>query len=183
MATAKKLAEELEEIKQSLNFLSEEISKVAKQQANLMGLMEELQELKASIKQKDQKIERMEQRIDDLEQNARANDILITGLATKHRSYARATAGYQEGEEAPPEELHTLEEQVVQFFSVKKINLNKGQISACYTVPRKDNRNKSSIVVQLVNRKQKIDILSQSRKLKGSGVYVNKHLTKKQMLK
>lgn len=33
--TTKKLAEELEEIKKTLNFMSEEISKVVKQQASL----------------------------------------------------------------------------------------------------------------------------------------------------
>ncbi|XP_030014312.1 protein NLRC3-like [Sphaeramia orbicularis] len=44
----KRLAEELEEIKKSLSFLSEETSKVVKEQTNLVGLMEEVQELKAT---------------------------------------------------------------------------------------------------------------------------------------
>ncbi len=87
--TTKKLAEELEEIKKSLNFMSEEISKVVKQQATLMGLTGEVRELRVMIKQRDQKIELLEQRVDDLEQYTRAGDIIITGLDTKHRSYAR----------------------------------------------------------------------------------------------
>ncbi len=91
--TTKKLAEELEEIKKSLNFMSEEISKVVKQ-ATLMGLMGEVRELRVMIKQRDQKIELLEQRVDDLEQYTRAGDIIITGLDTKHRSYARATVSY-----------------------------------------------------------------------------------------
>lgn len=54
---SQKLADELEGIIKSLSFfLSEEISKI-----------EEVQELKAKIKQRDQKIELLEQRIGDLE--------------------------------------------------------------------------------------------------------------------
>ncbi len=120
LVTTKNLVEELEEIKKSLNFMLEEISKVVKQQVNLMSLMEEVHELRATVKQRDQKIQLLEQRIDDLEQCSRADDFIITGMETKHRSYARTTAGDQQGEDSPPEELHTLEQQVVQFMKSKR---------------------------------------------------------------
>lgn len=103
-------------------FLSEEISKV-----------EEVRELKATIKPRDQKIELLEQRIEDLELYSRVSDLIITGLDTKHRSYARDAAREQQGERAPPEELHTLEEQVVQCFNSKNIDLQREHISACHT--------------------------------------------------
>ncbi len=45
----------MEEIKQSLNFMSEEIAKVAKQQTRLLGLMEEVCELKKLVLEKDKK--------------------------------------------------------------------------------------------------------------------------------
>lgn len=45
----------MEEIKLSLNFMSEEISKVAKQQSVLIGLMEEVKELKIKLIEKDKK--------------------------------------------------------------------------------------------------------------------------------
>lgn len=151
----------MQEIKSSLSFMSEEINKVVKQQENLMSLVEEVRELKAQINKRDQRIELLEQRIDDVEQHSRANDLIITGLDTKHCSYARATAGVQQGEDAPPEELHILEQQVAQFLS------------------RKDMKTKPTIVVQFANRKPKIALLRQSKKLKGTGVYVNEHLTKK----
>lgn len=108
--TTKMLAEELEEIKKSLNFMSEEIIKVVKQQVNLMGLMEEMRELKATVKQRDQKIQLLEQRINDLEQYSHAEDVTITGLETKHCSYARATAGDHQGEDSPPVELQNLKQ-------------------------------------------------------------------------
>lgn len=52
--TTIKFAEEVEEIKKSLNFMSEEISKMVKQQATLMG---EQRELRTMIEQRDQRIE------------------------------------------------------------------------------------------------------------------------------
>lgn len=39
---ATKLEEEMEEVKKSLNFMSEELSKVAKQQMGLLGLIDEV---------------------------------------------------------------------------------------------------------------------------------------------
>lgn len=52
--TTIKFAEEVEEIKKSLNFMSEEISKMVKQQATLMG---EQRELRTMTEQRDQRIE------------------------------------------------------------------------------------------------------------------------------
>lgn len=178
MAT-KKLAEDLEEIKKSLNFMSDEITKVVKQQTDLMGIMEEIKELRELVTLRDKKIEQLEQRIDDLEQQARSKDLIVTGLKTKHRNYARATAGLNEGEDAPPEELQTLEQQLLQFLSNKNIHLDEQDISSCYTLPNKEDKTKPHIVVQLITSKRKIDILRQTRKLKDTGVYINEHLTKK----
>lgn len=182
MATSiKKLSEEMTEIKDSLNFMSEEIRTVVKQQKTLTGLMEEIRELKIIIKQRDQRIEFLEQRVDDLEQYSRAEDIIITGLETKHRSYARvaSSASDQQGEDAPSEELHTLEEHVVQFLSNRNIYLKSHQVSTCHTLPRKDNKTTPTIVMKFVNRKYKVEVMKQAKKLKGTGVYINEHLTKK----
>ncbi|KAJ8394509.1 hypothetical protein AAFF_G00045190 [Aldrovandia affinis] len=101
--------EELEEIRKSLNFMSEEVSKVAKQQAMLMELMDEVKQLKNLVKEKDKKIDGLERRIDDLEQYTRMEDLIISGLETTHRTYARAMTGGKDGVDAPVEELQTLE--------------------------------------------------------------------------
>ncbi|KAJ8344588.1 hypothetical protein AAFF_G00232760 [Aldrovandia affinis] len=108
--------EELEEIRKSLNFMSEEVSKVAKQQAILMELMDEVKQLKNLVKEKDKKIDGLERRIDDLEQYTRMEDLIISGLETTHRTYARAMTGGKDGVDAPVEELQTLERQVIKFF-------------------------------------------------------------------
>ncbi|ROL44937.1 hypothetical protein DPX16_22922 [Anabarilius grahami] len=130
-----------------------------------MDLMEEIRLLKEKIIQRDQKIEQLEQRIDDLEQQFRSKDLIITGLETKHRSYARAAAGVDEGEDAPNEELQTLEQQLLLFLNGKNINLEMHNISSCHTIPNKDRKRKPAIVIQLVSVKQTIDLLRQSKKL------------------
>lgn len=65
--------EELEEIRKSLNFMSDELSK-----AMLLELMGEVKQLKNLVKEKDKRIEGLEQRIDDLEQYTRMEDLIIT---------------------------------------------------------------------------------------------------------
>lgn len=178
--TTKKLAEELDEIKKSLNMMSEDISKMTKQQDKLMEITKEVRELREMIQQKDQKIELLQQRVDDLEQYTRAGDLIITGLETHHRTYARATANDKntQGEDAPLEELQTLERQVVQYLNSKDIKMDSQHISACHVLSNKD-KTKPVIIVQFANRKHKVEVLRQSRKLKGTGVYINEHLTKK----
>ena len=90
-----------------------------------------------------------------------------------------ATATEHLGEEAPLEEQRTLEQQVLQFMKSKNIHLESQQISACHVLPRKDRTHPPAIIVRFVNRKHKVEILRQSKKLKNTGVYINEHLTKK----
>lgn len=172
--------EELEEIRKSLNFMSDELSKVAKQQGMLHDLMDEIKQLKNLIKDKDKKIDDLEQRIEDLEQYTRMDDLVISGLETQHRTYARVTAGGgKDGEDAPVEELQTLEQQVIKFLQTKNVSIQSHHIAACHTLPRKDSKTKPAIILRFVSRKTKIELLKQGKKLKGTGVYLNEHLTKK----
>lgn len=172
-----KLAAEMSDIKASLKSMSKDISELVEQQKKLSGLMVEIQQLKAIIKQKDERIEFLEHRVDDLEQYSRADYKVMPGL----QSYARAAGqpGDQQGEEAPSEELHTLEQQVVCFMWSKDLHLDSQQISACHILPSKDQKNKPKIIVKLASRKHKVEILKEAKKLKGTGVYRNEHLTKK----
>ena len=191
MTKIKKVEEDLEEIKASLNSLTQTVDsltqtvdRVVQQQAVLMTLVDQFKELNNVIKEKDKKIDMLERRIDDLEQYSRLEDLIITGLATKHRSYARATAtggGAAEpgGDESPAEELQTLEEQVVKFFKSSDMPLESKNIAACHTLPIKNRNSVPAIIVRFVNRKHKSELLRQAKKLKGSDVYLNEHLTKR----
>lgn len=178
MATTSALSKELEERnKKSLNFMGQEISKIGQQQTNLIKLLNEVQELKEKIIQRDKRIEILELKIDNMEQQSLARDVVITGLDIKHRSYARAVAGQNEDADAPTEELQTLEHQLLDFFKSKNIILEKEKVSTCYKFPKKDPKMKPTIVVQFANLKHKMELLGQSSKLRGTGIYLNEHLT------
>ena len=64
--------------------MSEVISKVAKQQANLLDLMEDVRQLKILIKEKDKRVEDLERRVDDMGQYSHIDDLITTGLETTH---------------------------------------------------------------------------------------------------
>uniref|UniRef100_A0A1A7WS10 Uncharacterized protein n=1 Tax=Iconisemion striatum TaxID=60296 RepID=A0A1A7WS10_9TELE len=74
-------ADDLEEIKQSLNFMSGELSKVTSQ-LDRQRLMEEVKEPKVLLTEKDKNISALEQRVDELEQYTRREDLVIMGLET-----------------------------------------------------------------------------------------------------
>lgn len=170
--------EEMEEIKQSLNYMSGEISKVAKQQSKLLGLMEEVRELKLTIKEKDKRIGDLERRVDDLEQYSRMDDLIISGVTTRHQTLA-GTVNREKGEDAKTSEQYSLEREVVQFFQSKNMDIQTKAISSCHKLPTKDRKTKPGIVIRFTNRKAKTELLRQGRKLRGSDVYLNEHLTKK----
>lgn len=152
-----KLAEDTEEVKKkSLSFMSEELSKVVRQQMGLEDLMEEVKQLKAVIKEKDKKIEELERRVDD-GAATRMNNLMISELEATHCPYAQITAGDKEGEDAPRGELHTLEQQVINFFNSRDIPEDSQTVAACYVKPRSrvNKSNRSMIVIRFVSRKHK----------------------------
>lgn len=177
------MEDDVDEIKRSLDYLTAEMSTVAKQQTTLLGLVNEVRQLKSELKEKDKIINGLERRVDDLEQYSRMEDLIISGLETKHRSYARTAAivpGAKDGEEdLPAEEQESLESEIINFFEGKNMKIQEDSIAACHTLPRKDSKAKPAIIVRFVNRKHKTDLLRQAKKLKGTAVYINDHLTKK----
>ncbi len=128
----------MEGIQKSLNLMSEEISEVAKQQANLLELMEEVCQQKILIKEKDKRIEDLEQRINDMEQYSCTDDLIISGLETKHRTSAKAMAGDKESKDFPQSELHSLEKQIIQLFDSKGMAIQSKNIVDCHIHPRED---------------------------------------------
>jgi len=82
-------AEEVDDIKRSLDMLTEEVSVVRQQQIAIMSLVEEVKALRLENSEKEKRIFSLENRVDELEQYTRMNKIIITGLESKPRSYAR----------------------------------------------------------------------------------------------
>lgn len=171
-------AEEGDELKNTLEFLAEEISAVKQQQKGLLGLLEEVKALRIQNAEKDRRLVELENRVADLEQYSRINDVIVTGLRIKPRSYARAVTTDNGGEPGEQDD-RSAEQQVAAFFHSKGIEVDLNNIEACHPLPRKSDGNTSAIIMRFVNRKHKSALLKQGRKLKGTNVFINEHLTKR----
>lgn len=160
--------------------MSTDLAAMSKQQTVITDLLNEIKLLKKRNMEQEKKIESLETRVSDLEQYSRLNDVLISGLAIKPRSYLHAVKGSES--ETSPDHEETTEEQVTAFLRGKNIDIDKNNIEACHTLParkQKDKPVKPTIIISFVNRKHKVNLLKQGRKLKGTNVFINEHLTKK----
>lgn len=171
-------AEEGDDIKKSLEFMTEEISAVKLQQKAILDLVEEVKALRIQNAEKDRRLAYLENRVADLEQYTRMNDVIITGLRIKPRSYARAVAADNVGRPGE-EDGNSTELQVVTFLRSKGVEVDYNNIEACHPLPRKNDSDKPAIIVRFANRKHKTALLKQGKKLKGSDVFMNEHLIKR----
>ena len=175
---AKKNKEDIDDIKKSLDFLTEEISVVRQQQKSILDLVAEVKVLRNQNAENVNRIAFLETRVHELEQYSRINEVVVSGLQIKPRSYARAVTAIGDGERGELDENST-EQQVAAFLQCKGIMLDCNTIEACHTLPRRNNdKDKPAVILRFVNRKHKNALLKQGRKLKGTNVYMNEHLTK-----
>lgn len=171
-------AEEGDDIKKSLDFLSEEIYVVKLQEKAIMDLVEEVKALRIQNTEKDRRLVHLESRVAELEQYTRINDVIVTGLRIKPWSYARAVTD-DNGGEPGEQEVNSVEQQVAAFLQSKGIEMDCNNIEACHPLPRRDGNDKRAVIMRFINRKHKTALLKQGRKLKGSNVFINEHLTKR----
>ncbi|KAL3983381.1 coronin-2 [Sarotherodon galilaeus] len=168
--------EEVEDIKTSLGALCGDVAAIRAQQELLLGLLEEVKQLRLQNAEKDRRIMDLERRVDELEQYTRTNDVVISGIKIKPHSYARAVAGIVG--EPSDEETRSVEQQVASFLQSKGIGMDLEHVEACHPLPRRSDR-PSAVIMRFVNRKNKVALLKQGRKLKGTDVFINEHLTRK----
>lgn len=71
-----------------------------------------------------------------------------------------------------------VEQQVVSYLQSRGIETDLEHIEACHPLPTKNGR-PPAVIMRFTNRKKKIALLKQGRKLKGTNVFINEHLTKK----
>lgn len=175
----KELKRDIEELKASLGMISEEITKIASNQRTMMGLMNEIKELKKQNEEQEKRIDFLENRVADMDQYSRINDVIVTGLTIKPRSFASALKGPRKEDNGEIDHEPTTEEQLVAFLLTKKMAIDIDSIESCHTLPTRNQTDKPLIIVRFANRKHKIDLLRQGKNLKGSQVYINEHLTKR----
>lgn len=184
------MEETMKEMNETLKKLTQEVRDIAAKQTEITNLLTEVKELKESVAAKETRIaalekkvlkmDELEHRIQDLELFTRKEDIIISGLDVKPRSYAAAVTRKRDGEESLSlHDQQSLETQVISFLQSKNIYLDKNNITACHILPRKDRAAKPGIIMRFVNRKHKTELLMQGKKLKGTAVYINEHLTSK----
>ena len=65
------------------------------------------------------------------------------------------------------------------FRLIPKKLIVSNDISACHTLRNRMRDKSDNIIVRFVNKKSKIKVLKNVRNLKGTNVYINEHLTKK----
>lgn len=179
MAT-KELKKDIEDLKDAVNMVSQDISRMTNQMSTIMSFMKEMSEIKKKSEEQENKIKSLENRILDLEQAARLNDVVVTGLKIKPRSYAKAV----EVDDQQDKDRHdeSTEAQVTAFLQEKNITIERNDIEACHTIPVNTKNGKVAnhvIIIKFVNRKKKVDLLKQGKKLKGTNVYLNEHLIKR----
>lgn len=163
------------DLKESIDSLAEDVSAVKTQQTQLLELLEEVKQLRLQNQEKSRRITELERRVDDLEQYSRINDVIISGIQIKPRSYARAVVG-DDGEPGE-QETRSVEQQVAADLQSRGIELDLEHIEACH--PLRQNSDKSIIIMRFANRRNKTALMKQRNKLKGSKVFINEHLTKK----
>lgn len=167
-----------EELRKSVEFMTHQMEAMTSKQDTLMGMMNEIKELKKNNEEKDAIIMQLRSRLCDLEQYTRMNDVIVTGLPTRPSSFAAAVRSKVQGSGPIDQDLDSVEQQVVKFLQGKGISINEENIEACHHFPQKDKSKPATIIMRFANRKFKINLLRQGRMLKGSNVYLNEHLTK-----
>ena len=170
--------------------MDEKLDYLCMQMTNLTADVEHLK--KESI-EKDKKIKTLETKISDLEQYTRKDDLVITGIETPKSSYSdmATSSSEQQNENASDSVTETLEGKVISVLNKYGIAIKSSDISVCHTIGKKDPTRNQPIVVRLISRKTKSDILRNANKLKasirkdpktgavvkGSGIFINEHLT------
>ena len=101
--------------------------------------MEEV--IKATLMEKDRKISQLEQRVDELKQNTRRND-LVTGLETRHRTYARATAKSDTTEDVPGRTANNGATGDGIYAQYKNINIQSEAIPTCHKLRKEAEKSK-----------------------------------------
>lgn len=187
---------QLSNVESALNFTTKQVddlATVSELKVQLTKLEREIGTLKSEVNKKDARIAELEKRLDNQEQYSRKNDVVVTGLRIKPRSFASAVAsGTQQGELSNKESeavAESVEQQLVGFLNSKGVEVKVGDIEACHPLPmsvKTKHRLKEAgkkvgpdpIILRFINRKSKLSLMKQWKLLRGSDVYLNDHLTK-----
>lgn len=141
-----------DDIKRSLEFMTEDISAVQLHQ-KYMDMVEEVKVLRIQNAEKDRHLVDLKKRVSEMEQYTRINNVIITGLRIKPRSYARVVTA-DNGLEPGEQDVNSVEQQLVTFLKSKGIKMDSDNMEACHPLHWRNDSDKPTIIVRLINRKQ-----------------------------
>lgn len=181
------LNESLMELKKQHRIVTDELGKdlmaelreMKKQIEPLNKAMAEIKQLRQENEKKDQLIKELGNKVEELDQQGKLNDVIVTGLIIKPPTYAAAVAAGNSAHEPGESEMKSVEKQVSEFLNGKGIEVNFGNVEVCYLLPRRKESATRAVILKFINRKYKTALLKQGKKLKGSNVYINENLTRK----
>jgi hypothetical protein len=154
------------------------------------------------VKEQGELITSLEGRIEDLEQYTRKEDVIITGIQID-RKYAEVAAaaaaqakndkeknsgkdkkGKQKNDAEQQSNVavelnNIVEDQVIEFLNSKGVYIKKDEIAACHTLGKPTNNGLQKIIMRFANRRSKAKVMITAKKLKGTGVFINEHLTRR----
>ena len=104
------------------------------------------------------------------------DNLVISGLNVQYRTNAR-TASNLSMDTYTVQEAGTLQENVLAFLNSHNIPIKKSYVSICH--PLKSKGKNYLILLKCCNRKAKMYVIKNVKELKGSNVYINEHLTKR----
>ncbi|KAJ4919374.1 hypothetical protein JOQ06_022328 [Pogonophryne albipinna] len=84
------------------------------------------------------------------------------------------------GDSAPSTDGHdSVETQVLEALNDRGVYLKSEEIEICHTLGKPSESGFQRVIIKLVSRKTKVCMMINAKKLKGTGIYINEHLTKR----
>lgn len=166
----KEIMEEFRTLKESVKYCSDTCD-VTKTNKDVQAMMKEIKELTATNQALKEENRRLTQRVEELEQYSRSNNLEIKGVPDDKDAH----------------------DMLLKMSEIVGEPVSEEDIDVCHKVPTAK-RNESSIIVRFVRREKRNSFLSKAKKVRittaelgcreKAPVYVNEHLTRqnKQLL-
>ena len=150
-------------IRASLSKIESKLDEITKLRKDFDKLLKSVKTIESESAEKDERIKALKQKVEDLEQYSRMNDVIISELKTTHKTYTRAVNNDgQDYQDAPETEITTVENQVVAFIRSKlEVEIEPNEIEACHTL--KGKKEVPNIIVRVINRKSKTSLMRNAK--------------------
>ena len=145
--------------------------------STIMELKDIIAKQQTEIKDLKTNIVKLETRIEDLEQYTRKEDIIITGLKIK-KPLSQVVQG-ESGDSIDSEGRNRVEEQVLEQLAERGVSIEEDEISACHTLGRQQEDGTQKVIIRFMSLKSKVNVMRSTKKLRGTKIFINEHLTKK----